>query len=92
MFGSSLPLVPRADDEHLLTRAMGDRWFAFAATGSPQFPGREHWPEYDPETPRHMVFDRPTSALEPCPPQPGLDLMRARIERLDRETTRHATV
>jgi hypothetical protein len=26
-----------------------------------------------------MVFDRPRSEVQPCPPQPGLDLMRERI-------------
>ncbi len=87
VFGSKLPLVPQADDEHLLTRAMGDHWYAFAATGSPDFPGREPWPQYEPDEPRHMVFDRPTSRVEPCPAQPGLDLMRARIERLTEQTT-----
>ncbi len=35
VFDSSFPLVPEAPDGHLLTRDMGDRWFAFAATHHP---------------------------------------------------------
>ena len=58
---------------------MGDRWFAFAATGVPDSPGREHWPVYDAGDPKHMVFDRPRSSVQSCPPQPGLDVMRERI-------------
>ncbi|MEM9710765.1 MAG: carboxylesterase family protein [Actinomycetota bacterium] len=85
VFGSSLPLVPAAPDAHLLTRAMGDHWFAFAATGDPSFPGREEWPTYDPADPKHLVFDRPVSSVQPCPAQPGLDLMRERIDWLSKE-------
>ncbi len=91
VFGSSLPLVPVAEDEHLLTRTLGDHWFAFAAGGSPNFPGREHWPPYDPEAPEQMVFDRPASGVQPCPAEPGLDLMRERIERLTTLTTEETT-
>jgi hypothetical protein len=29
-----------------------------------------------------MVFDRPTSGVERIPPQPGLDVMRERIDWL----------
>ena len=79
VFDAPLPLVPVADDAHLLARDMGDRWFAFAATGVPDSPGREHWPVYDAGDPHHMVFDRPRSTVQPCPPQPGLDVMRERI-------------
>jgi para-nitrobenzyl esterase len=82
VFDASFPMVPVADDAHLLTREMGDRWFAFAATGEPDSPGREHWPIYDPGDPRQMVFDRPVSRVEIVPPQPGLDVMRERIEWL----------
>ncbi|MGB7878096.1 MAG: carboxylesterase family protein [Ilumatobacteraceae bacterium] len=82
VFGTKLPLVPDADDAHLLTREMGDRWFAFAATGVPDAPGREPWPTYDPGDPHHLVLDRPRSAVQPCPAQPGLDLMRERIDWL----------
>ena len=84
MFGSNLPGVPATDDAHLLSREMGDRWYAFAATGSPAFPGRAEWPPYDPShDPTHMVLDRPASGPAPCPAQPGLDLMRARIDYLN---------
>ncbi len=79
VFDAPLPLVPVAADAHLLARDMGDRWFAFAATGVPDSPGREPWPSYDPGDPKHMVFDRPRSTVQPCPPQPGLDVMRERI-------------
>jgi para-nitrobenzyl esterase len=82
VFGTRFPLVPDADDAHLLAREMGDRWFAFAATGVPDAPGREPWPTYDPGDPRHLVFDRPRSEVQPCPAQPGLDLMRERIDWL----------
>lgn len=85
VFGSTVPLMPVAPDAHLLTRAMGDHWFAFAATGSPDHPGRPAWPAFDEADPVHMVFDRPTSAPEPCPSQPGLDVLRARVERLTAE-------
>ena len=82
VFGTKFPLVPDPDDAHLLTREMGDRWFAFAATGVPDAPGRDAWPTYDAGDPQHMVFDRPRSAVQPCPAQPGLDLMRERIDWL----------
>ncbi len=82
VFGSTVPLMPVADDGHLLTRAMGDHWFAFAATGTPDHPGRPAWPAFDESDPVHMVFDRPRSGPEPCPTQPGLDVLRARIEHL----------
>jgi len=82
VFGTKMPLVPVADDAHLLTREMGDRWFAFAATGVPDAPGREPWPSYVAGDPHHLVFDRPRSSVQPCPAQPGLDLMRERIEWL----------
>lgn len=64
---------------------MGDRWFPFAASGVPDAPGRPHWPAYDPQHPEHLVFDRPLSDVAPCPPQPGLDLMRERVEWLTDE-------
>ena len=79
VFDTSFPLVPVADDAHLTIRDMGDRWFAFAATGIPDSPGREHWPEYDPGDPHHMVFGRPQSGVANVPPSPGIDLMRERI-------------
>ncbi len=82
VFGSTLPGLPVAPDAHLLTRAMGDHWFAFAATGTPNSPGRPTWPAFDPTDPRHMVFDRPTSAPQVCPDEPGLGLLRARIRYL----------
>ena len=83
VFGSKVPGFPVADDGHLLEREMGDRWYAFAATGDPAFPGRAEWPAYDPSDPVHMVFDRPTSGPQPCPSEPGLDRLRARIEHLN---------
>jgi para-nitrobenzyl esterase len=94
VFDTRLPLMPVAADAHLLSREMGDRWFAFAATGVPDAPGREPWPVYDPGDPHHMVFDRPRSSVQTCPAQPGLDLMRERIEWLTAElsgdTAKHA--
>ncbi len=83
VFDTSFPFVDKAPDAHLLTREMGDRWYAFAATGDPSFPGRAQWPRYDVSNPMHMVFDRPASHAADCLPQPGLDLMRERIARLD---------
>ena len=85
VFDTALPLVPTPDDAHLLVREMGDRWVAFAATGVPDVPGRETWPAYTLDDPHQMVFDRPTSRVEPCPSQPGLDLMAERIEWLTGE-------
>jgi para-nitrobenzyl esterase len=82
VFDTTFPLVPAAEDGHLLVREMGDRWFAFAATGRPDSPGRDAWPTYDVSDPRHMVFDRPRSSLSDCPAQPGLDVMRERVEWL----------
>ena len=82
VFGTKVPLVPVADDAHLLTREMGDRWFGFAATGIPDAPGREPWPTFDAGDPHHLVFDRPRSTVQSCPGQPGLDLMRERIDWL----------
>jgi len=79
VFDAQIPLLPVARDFHLLAREMGDRWFAFAVSGVPDSPGRPAWPVYDPGDPQHMVFDRPRSEVQPCPPQPGLDLMRERI-------------
>ena len=83
VFDTAFPLVEKAPDAHLLAREMGDRWFAFAATADPAFPGRAPWPRYDPANPVQMVFDRPRSQPADCPAQPGLDLMRERISRLD---------
>lgn len=91
VFDTKFPLVPSAPDAHLLAREMGDRWFAFAATGVPDSPGRAEWPVYDPgraETdaahgPRRLVLDRPVSEVQACPAEPGLDLMRERIAWLD---------
>ena len=85
VFGSHIPGLPKANDGHLLTKAMGDHWFAFAATGSPDHPARPTWTAYDAEDPHHMVFDRPRSELMACPPQVGLDAMRQRIEWLTSE-------
>ena len=87
VFDTALPLVPEPADAHLLAREMGDRWFAFAATGAPNSPGRPDWPRYNQYEPEHMVFNRPTSGPEPCPPQAGLDLMRQRVERLSQPST-----
>jgi carboxylesterase type B len=64
---------------------MGDYWFAFAATGVPTTPGREPWPLYDQAHPQQMVFDRPTSAVEDCPDQAGLNIMGRRAQRLTEE-------
>jgi para-nitrobenzyl esterase len=82
VFDTSFPLVPDADDKHLLAADMGDRWFAFAASGVPDTPGRPPWPVYDPGDPHQMVFDRPRSHVGVCPPEPGLDVMRERIDWL----------
>lgn len=82
IFDRAWPLFPRPADGHLLAREMGDRWFAFAATGDPNTPGRAHWPAYDPADPVQMVFDRPVSAPAPIPDQPALTLMAERIARL----------
>ncbi len=82
VFGTVFPMVPEGEGNHLLTKEMGDRWYAFAATGNPDFPGREHWPAYDTADAKHMVFNRPQSHVDACPAQPGLDEMRARAERL----------
>jgi para-nitrobenzyl esterase len=85
VFDSSFPMIPEPKDAHLLKRDMGDRWFAFSATGVPDSPGRQPWPRYDPADPHHIVFDRPVSSVEPCPPQPGLDVMRERIRWLSEQ-------
>ena len=82
VFDTKFPRVPVADDAHLTVRDMGDRWFAFAAAGTPDSPGREPWPAYDPESPQQMVFGRPKSGVENVQPSPGIDLMRERIEWL----------
>ena len=82
VFDTTFPLVPSGAGNHLLTRNMGDRWFAFAATGVPDSPGREAWPAYSEADARHMVFDRPQSHVAAVPDSPGLELMRSRIERL----------
>ncbi|MEZ5226111.1 MAG: carboxylesterase family protein [Acidimicrobiales bacterium] len=82
VFGRSLPLFPVAEDQHLLVRDMGDRWFAFAATGVPDFPGRPSWPAFENANPRHMVFDRPSGIVEPLTPEPAFDLLRSRIQHL----------
>ncbi len=82
VFDTSFPMIPVAEDAHLTIEDMGDRWFAFAATGVPDSPGRETWPAYDPGNPRHMVFGRPRSGVANVPPSPGIDLMRERIEWL----------
>jgi carboxylesterase type B len=79
VFDSRYPFIPEADDKHLLVREIGDRWFGFAATGVPNFPGRAAWPTYDPADPRHLVLDRPGSGVERCLPNSGVDLMRERI-------------
>ena len=79
VFDTSLPMVPRPPDAHLLVREMGDRWFAFAATHRPDSPGRESWPIYDPAEPKHLLLDRPRSSVERCPAASGLDLMRDRV-------------
>ena len=86
VFDTKFPLVPAADDAHLLAREMGDRWFAFAATGVPDSPGRAAWPSYRMNDSYQMVFDRPASKVAGCPPQEGLDLMRERIEWLNERT------
>lgn len=83
VFDSSLPLIPQPEDGHLLAREMGDRWFAFAATHDPNFPGRADWPRYEIDNAKHMVFDRPKSVVMPCLSQPTLDLMRERITYLN---------
>lgn len=83
VFGASLPILPVADDGHLLTRAMGDHWFAFAASGSPDTPGRPTWPRFDSGDRQQMVFDRPVSAPERCEVSPGLDVMRERVAYLN---------
>ena len=85
VFDTTFPLLTPADDNHLLSKAMGDHWVAFAATGTPDFPGRDAWPTYDPADPRQMVFNRPRSGVEPCPEQAGLAVMRRRVSRLDSE-------
>ena len=90
VFDSSLPLVPVAEDNHLLSRAMGDYWFAFAASGRPETPGRPAWPAYDLSNPQQMVFDRPNSDVQDCPDQDGLDIMGRRAQRLtDQLTAEH---
>lgn len=88
VFDTAFPLVPDADDAHLLTRDMGDRWFAFAATHVPDAPGRPTWPRFDPAEPQHLVFDRPTSGPELNPAQPGLALLRERIEYMNETTSK----
>jgi hypothetical protein len=35
--------------------------------------------------PQHLVFDRPRSSVATCPAQPGLEVMRERIEWLTAE-------
>ncbi len=92
VFDTSFPMIPEPKDAHLLKRNMGDRWFAFAATGVPDSPGREEWPRFDPANPQHMVFDRPSSSVQPCPPQPGLDVMRERINWLTEQLRSDAPV
>ncbi len=91
VFDTSFPLIPEPHDAHLLKRNMGDRWFAFAATGVPDSPGRDQWPTYDPTNPLQMVFDRPASSVQSCPPQPGLDVMRERIDWLTQQFTTDTT-
>jgi para-nitrobenzyl esterase len=92
VFDAKLPMLPAAPDAHLLVREMGDRWFAFAATGVPDSPGRVAWPAYDPGDPHHIVFDRPRSSVQMCAPEPGLDVMRERIEWLTESLSATAPV
>lgn len=86
VFDTSFPMVPDPVDGHLLTREMGDRWFAFAATHVPESPGRASWPRFEPADPKHMVFDRPVSGSDLNPTQPGLAILRERIEFMSEGT------
>ncbi len=88
VFDTSFPLVPDSVDGHLLTRDMGDRWFAFAATHVPDSPGRASWPLFDPAEPKHMVFDRPVSGPQLNPAEPGLALLRDRIDFINEATSK----
>ena len=91
VFDTTFPLVPTAGNAHLLAREMGDRWFAFAATGVPDSPGRSTWPSYLADDAHQMVFDRPASNVASCPRQDGLDLMRERIEWLNEQSLTSAS-
>jgi para-nitrobenzyl esterase len=82
IFGFKTLLVPTREGHDALVADMANRWTSFASTREPNLGGLADWPDYDAGAPKHMVFDLPTSRVEDCPAQPGLDLMRERITHL----------
>lgn len=83
VFDTSLPLLPKAEHHDRLATHMGDRWFSFASDGVPTPPGRDLWPTYDAANPQQMVFDLRAGGVRSCPDEPGLALLRDRLDRLD---------
>lgn len=82
VFDTALPMLPKAEGHDRLARHMGDRWFSFANDGVPTPPGRDLWPTYEADDPQQLVFDLDVSGVRPCPDEPGLALLRDRIDRL----------
>ena len=68
-----------ADEDHRLAEAMSGYWIAFAATGDPNPLGGSDppaWPEFEPETARHLEFGSTIEA--------GSHLHRERMALWDR--------
>jgi len=56
VFGKSVPLFPKNDQDMVIRQAMGNYWTQFAKTGDPHMEGLPRWPVYAEEDGLNMVF------------------------------------
>ncbi len=82
VFGTPSPARPWADEDHAVSKLMGDYWVSFACNGNPNTAGLPHWPAYASGVEKRVMHFNDTSRAGPVSELTRLKELKSLYDRL----------